>query len=90
MTNDLPDVGDMVCEHGTAMDVHCCNCHSGFLFDINLCVCNDKPQPCPECDGKGSVLDAPANVLTGRPYWTECLECHGTGVIRPTEDKRVP
>lgn len=26
---------DMVCEHGTAMDVHCCNCHSGFIFDVN-------------------------------------------------------
>jgi hypothetical protein len=21
------------------MDVHCCNCHSGFLFDIQSCVC---------------------------------------------------
>lgn len=24
---------DPVCEHGTALDVHCCNCHSGFIFD---------------------------------------------------------
>lgn len=31
--------GDPVCEHGTAVDVHCCNCHSGFLFDIDWCVC---------------------------------------------------
>lgn len=30
---------DVVCQHGTAMDVHCCNCHSGFLFDTNSCVC---------------------------------------------------
>ena len=30
---------DVVCEHGTAMDVHCCNCHSGFLFDLQACVC---------------------------------------------------
>lgn len=22
-----------VCEHGTALDVHCCNCHSGYIFD---------------------------------------------------------
>lgn len=28
-----------VCEHGTAIDVHCCNCHSGFLFDADSCVC---------------------------------------------------
>ena len=31
--------GDWVCEHGTAVDVHCCNCHSGFLFDSDSCVC---------------------------------------------------
>jgi hypothetical protein len=31
---------DIVCRHGTAMDVHCCNCHSGFLFDIDSCVCD--------------------------------------------------
>lgn len=26
---------DAVCQHGTAVDVHCCNCHSGFIFDLN-------------------------------------------------------
>lgn len=35
---------DVVCEHGTAMDVHCCNCHSGFLFDANSCVCVPAPS----------------------------------------------
>lgn len=40
------DVGDMVCEHGTTADVHCCNCHGGFLFDSDSCVC---------------VLEAPTN-----------------------------
>jgi hypothetical protein len=30
---------DVVCRHGVAMDVHCCNCHSGFLFDSNACTC---------------------------------------------------
>jgi hypothetical protein len=24
---------DVVCAHGEAMDVHCCNCHSGFIFE---------------------------------------------------------
>jgi hypothetical protein len=24
---------DPVCAHGTALDVHCCHCHSGFQFD---------------------------------------------------------
>jgi hypothetical protein len=36
--------GEWTCEHGTAMDVHCCNCHSGFLFDIDACVCEFEPQ----------------------------------------------
>lgn len=31
--------GDVVCQHGTAIDVHCCNCHSGFLFDGQDCEC---------------------------------------------------
>ncbi len=33
------EAGDVVCQHGTAADVHCCNCHSGFLFDADSCVC---------------------------------------------------
>ena len=37
--------GDMVCEHGTAMDVHCCNCHSGFIFDKDHeCPAEPKEQ----------------------------------------------
>jgi hypothetical protein len=37
---------DAVCEHGTAMDVHCCNCHGGFLFDSASCVCEfDAASP---------------------------------------------
>src|SRR3990167_3178605 len=35
MTMDVKEA----CEHGTALDVHCCNCHSGFLFTPNECVC---------------------------------------------------
>lgn len=26
---------DVVCQHGTAADVHCCGCHSGFVFDMD-------------------------------------------------------
>jgi hypothetical protein len=42
------DNGDVVCvAHGTAIDVHCCNCHSGFLFNHDSCVCvfdgDDEP-----------------------------------------------
>ena len=39
MPTDTPFPPDPVCEHGTALDVHCCNCHSGFLFDADACVC---------------------------------------------------
>ena len=42
---------DEVCEHGTAMDVHCCNCHSGFLFDIEECVCLENPRQKGDDDG---------------------------------------
>lgn len=34
--------GDVVCQHGTAIDVHCCNCHHGFLFNIEDCECDLK------------------------------------------------
>ena len=40
-------LGDRCCEHGTALDVHCCGegglpypgCHSGFLFNPESCRC---------------------------------------------------
>jgi hypothetical protein len=34
---------DETCEHGTAIDVHCCNCHGWFLFDVQTCVCKFDP-----------------------------------------------
>ncbi len=33
--------GDTICEHGTAADVHCCNCHNGFIFDPDH-VCEEQ------------------------------------------------
>lgn len=36
---------------------------------------------CPNCDGRGEVLDAPARVLDGRAYWVRCDECDGTGEV---------
>jgi len=48
MTVSIDETGDYVCEHGVAVDVHCCNCHSGFLFDVVSCVCafddDDEPE----------------------------------------------
>jgi len=35
----------------------------------------DEPPVCPECDGRGKILDAPDRVLDGRPYWTPCPVC---------------
>ncbi len=33
---------DHVCRHGTAVDVHCCDCgRSGFLFNADDCVCSE-------------------------------------------------
>lgn len=46
------DVGDWVCEHGIALDVHCCNCHSGFLFDIDSCECEVAARRLPPEPGE--------------------------------------
>jgi len=35
---------DRVCKHGHAMDVHCCLCHSGFLFSVDDCTCLDADR----------------------------------------------
>lgn len=32
------------CVHGVAPDVHCCNCHSGFLFGQESCVCGFEKE----------------------------------------------
>ena len=50
MTPTQNEQGDWVCEHGTAVDVHCCNCHSGFLFDADSCVCVAAPSEPPKAE----------------------------------------
>lgn len=45
----LNDQGDWVCEHGTAMDVHCCYCHNGFIFEDDH-VCQVDPARAATCD----------------------------------------
>ena len=37
---------------------------------------------CWNCDGEGQYLDAPQQVLDGRPYRETCPVCQGTGVIQ--------
>jgi hypothetical protein len=41
-----------------------------FLEPHRICEC---------CDGKGTYLDAPNNVLDGSPYQVPCGQCHGAG-----------
>lgn len=53
--NDEP-----TCEHGRALDVHCCNCHSGFLFDMNECVCVFDDPAFERWDG-WTILTMPKN-----------------------------
>jgi len=62
--------GEVVCEHGTAVDVHCCNCHSGFLFDPH--------HECPPsmADAAEMLWTVIANVSEGNwtkqtPEWQE-------------------
>jgi len=49
MILSINEFGDVVCEHGIAIDVHCCNCHSGFLFDLESCVCEFDTEELVEC-----------------------------------------
>ena len=50
----LTEQGEWVCEHGTAIDVHCCTesgfCHSGFLFDVDSCRCGVDSIPSDSCE----------------------------------------
>jgi DnaJ-class molecular chaperone len=36
---------------------------------------------CPDCEGRGLVLDAPGRVLDGGTYWDTCPTCEGTGAV---------
>jgi hypothetical protein len=46
---------DVVCQHGTAADVHCCNCHHGFLFSIDDCECETADDDSCENCGEAPV-----------------------------------
>jgi hypothetical protein len=68
---DVDARGDVVCEHGTAMDVHCCNCHSGFLFDASACVCGTEGEPMCEHGTEVMVgVKIPADLsCDGKEQW---------------------
>lgn len=58
-TDNRATGGDVVCQHGTAADVHCCNCHHGFLFNADDCECEfDDDDGCENCG------DGPATHTT--------------------------
>lgn len=61
---------DEACQHGTALDVHCCNCHGGFLFDVDACVCVFDVG-----DGTMTELKELAEAAS-RGVWTACRITH--------------
>ena len=77
---------DVTCEHGVALDVHCCNCHSGFIFDKDH-EC-PKPQPdfwrcktcgCLWCDNHDD------SVSLGSVKQTSCLHCEDNNTLDACE-----
>jgi hypothetical protein len=58
LSSPSPEGQDVTCQHGVAMDVHCCNCHSGFLFDPESCVCG-KPYESLTMDLWAAICDLP-------------------------------
>lgn len=61
-------VPDAVCEHGTALDVHCCNCHSGFIFDAD--------HECPSST-EAKLREAAQEIETLRKREAECHDVIG-------------
>jgi hypothetical protein len=45
------------------------------IAELEAEVARLKALVCEECGGSGTVLDAPARVLDGGPYWTPCPTC---------------
>jgi hypothetical protein len=66
----INEVGDAVCEHGTAMDVHCCNCHSGFIFDMDH---ECPPPPCYQFTREDYIRAERATRWTAGPKVAELL-----------------
>jgi hypothetical protein len=81
---------DAVCEHGTALDVHCCNCHSGFLFSPEQCVCETSAPAdlglgtCPDC-GR-ALIDCPGQAVTLESREIICEPCNVQRLLRLYRD----
>lgn len=74
------DSTDPVCEHGTALDVHCCDCHSGFIFDKDHeCPAQNEDQEalCPLCaraGGESSLTPVPNRSPRRAPHRSKTPE----------------
>lgn len=68
LSKRLAEKPDVVCMHGTAMDVHCCNCHSGFIFDAHHVCAPAAAQPAKKDDlawRLGCMADAVLSAKVG-------------------------
>lgn len=78
-----PDTGDHVCEHGMAVDVHCCNCHNGFIFDLD--------HECPDEEEVPHPFNAREESYGPSPHWCGDCEYHRDhkihAVLSPKEEK---
>lgn len=97
VSGDAPIDEDVTCEHGVAMDVHCCGCHSGFLFDRQKCTCLNPPDDpkrirvsigdgltyleCPCCGDDGAASDGEGSFRDG-----QTLICGCPGLVSVDED----
>jgi NAD-dependent SIR2 family protein deacetylase len=69
---------DAVCEHGTAADVHCCNCHHGFLFAPYDCECTDDDDDgdvvvCENCGGEPAARPTADDVELCEECWRDLV-----------------
>lgn len=78
--------GDTVCEHGHAIDVHCCNCHSGFIFDRHHQCPEERPWlPIDSAPKDGHDIELTDGSYELEGYWAKgicswSLKGAGTGV----------
>jgi len=77
---DIAKLGDQVTSGELTWDQACeklrqARAREAEAAYLDRCARVAAQPPCGECDGRGTVLDAPANVLDGRPYWVPCPKC---------------
>jgi len=77
---------DKTCEHGVALDVHCCGCHSGFLFDRQACVClSDGLCEREDCQHRVCQCDHAECEHANENVQPNCAECDCAGFVETAE-----